>query len=297
MKEEDKNVDFGEQTTPNELVPPVCVGEPHRVPAELSLFPGVPAPFAGTTRPLCDRKQVRMGRGQNSAADFFVFTEVPKAGRIWGMVLNDVLLEFNPDSPKKGTNFGVPWLPISIKDFRGNELVRTYSDEWGKYNALVPSTYTVNRPTPTGVSPGMLTVCLNDPGPIPDPSTPGRLITDPWYNPAYGHVCTNWEFYPGKTTPLDTPILPIAAFTANRRPLDCEFPEGTPLIESVSGPAGGPHVPAPGGLITLTSVGAMTVPNPAYDPDTPGSPPTVVRDYGFGGTPGTVTVDGTPCPS
>ena len=55
-------------------------------------------------------------------------------------------------------------MPISIQDFTGHELVRTYSDEWGIYNALVPSTYTTNIPNPTGVSPGLVKILLNHPG-------------------------------------------------------------------------------------------------------------------------------------
>ena len=53
---------------------------PHTVPAELSLFPGVTSVFAGQQRPLCDRKQVILSNGQNAAADFHLFTDVPKAG-------------------------------------------------------------------------------------------------------------------------------------------------------------------------------------------------------------------------
>jgi len=323
VKEEDKNVDFGESYVPAPdaggllllakdmgvavksfllrvagcevpLPPPICVGELRQVPEVLNLFPGVEAPYAGQWRPLPDRKQVFLEQGQNAAADFFMFTEVPKAGRIWGVVFNDVLLEFDPNNPNKGTNLGVPWLPISIKDWRGNELVRVYTDEWGKYNALVPSTFTVNLPTPSGVSPNILSVHLNDPGPIPDPNNPGRLITDPWYNPAYSQIATNWEFYPGKTTRLDTPILPIGAFTANRTPLDCELPDGSPIIFSVSGLQGGPYLPGAQGWVTITSVGTKLVPNPDYDPAVPGSTPTVARDYGFGSLRGTVTLGGVP---
>jgi hypothetical protein len=38
------------------------------------------------------------------------------------------------------------------------------------------------------------------------------------------------------------------------------------------------------------SAGSVTVPNPDYDPNIPGSPPTITRDYGFGSTKGTVKV-------
>ena len=52
IKEEDRNVDFGDDFTSNfQALPPACVGDPHLVPAELTLFPGVPAPYAGEMRP------------------------------------------------------------------------------------------------------------------------------------------------------------------------------------------------------------------------------------------------------
>ncbi len=65
MKEEDKNVDFGDPFTPSLLaletpvpttVPP-CVGDWHVVPDNLALFPGIETFYAGATRPLCDRNR------------------------------------------------------------------------------------------------------------------------------------------------------------------------------------------------------------------------------------------------
>ncbi len=295
IKEEDKNVDFGEQyagvaaALKPVLGPPVCVGDDHTVPNELSLFPGVEAPFAGTVRQLCDRKSIYLKEGLNAAVDFFLFTEVPKAGRIWGMVLDDLKYEYDPNSPNKGTNFAPSWIPVSINDWSGHEITRVYTDEWGRYNALVPSTYTTNLAAPSGMSPNILVACMNDPGPVPDPANPGLTMIDPWYNPAYGQVCLNFDFLPGKTTRLDTPIVPIGAFTANRTPINCEYPDGTPVIGLVSGPTGGPYVPTTGNMITITSLGTVPVPNPDYPTD---PNPEVLRDYGFGSIAGTVTVDG-----
>ncbi|HSN54304.1 MAG TPA: hypothetical protein VLT32_06510, partial [Candidatus Sulfomarinibacteraceae bacterium] len=82
LKPEDKNVDFGDEYNPvPELLPPPCVGDLHEIPAVLTLFPdeGIPAPFAGTSRPLCDSKLVTLSAGANGAADFWLFTEVPVA--------------------------------------------------------------------------------------------------------------------------------------------------------------------------------------------------------------------------
>ena len=295
QKEEDKNVAFGEPPVQN-VLPPVCVGDQHDVPHYLSLFPGdgelVYLYLADTDpivqRPLCDRKRVIVRNGQNTPADFHLLTKAPKAARIWGVVLDDTVLEYRPGSPNMGNNLGVGWLPISIKDYKGKEVTRVYSDQWGRYTGLVPSTYTANPPCPTGISPGMYQICLNDPGPIPDPANPGQFITDPWYNPAYTQNCTTLDFWPGKTTNCDTPILPIASFNSNTSPLDCEAPDHTPLVKQVNGLGTGPYLPAGGGILTITSVGNMVVANPDYDPAVVGSLPTVTRDYGFGNSMGEV---------
>ncbi|HEY9198554.1 MAG TPA: hypothetical protein VIR60_04240, partial [Gammaproteobacteria bacterium] len=315
LKEEDKNVDFGDSYVPSPLLlPPVCVGErdntnwftPARysstVPNFLTLFPAVDAPFAGVERPLCDRKQVVLAQGQNAAADFFMLTEVPKSGRIVGFILDDLANEFDPTAPAFGEKFAPPWLPVSIRDFNGQQISRVYSDQWGLYNALVPSTYTVNAPAPSGVSPHMLTVCLNDPGPIPDPANPANMIIDPQFNPQYTQFCYTFDYWPGKTTYLDTPVLPVAAFAGGGQfPLDCQFPAGTPMISTVTSPSNGPYVPGTGTVaqntITITSVGTLQVPNPLFDPAaTPPIPKTVARDFGFGGTEGTVSIGGVDVP-
>jgi hypothetical protein len=107
VKEEDRNVDFGPTPIPA-ILPPKCVGELHVVPELFSFLtmdgsgsaaqasPGVDplspdnaAPFAGASRPLCNRKKVDLGTGQNSAADFFLFTDVPKAARGVGIMTDD----------------------------------------------------------------------------------------------------------------------------------------------------------------------------------------------------------------
>ncbi|MBN1918062.1 MAG: right-handed parallel beta-helix repeat-containing protein [Verrucomicrobia bacterium] len=345
LSEEHKNVDFGDSYIPYEsggpgilaaaagpilgVDPPICVGDLHPIPPYLTLFPDqmIEAPWASDMRPKSDRKLVFLSQAKNAACDFFCLTEVPKGGLIWGWVTNDVLYENDPTSPSFGTNFALAYLPVSIQDFAGHEIARVYTDQWGKYTCLVPSTYTVSVPNPTGVSPNVLIISLNDPGPIPDPDNPGETMFDPWYNPGYGRTTYRFEFFPGKTTRLDTPVLPIGAFMANRTPVDVEPPTGTPVIYSVQGPNGGPFIPntppllvlqqllrttkvstspllrkliaavlAPNRRIMIRSVGIIQVPNPDYDPDDPASTTTVPRDYGFGNETGTVTLDGVALP-
>ncbi|MBN2432532.1 MAG: hypothetical protein JXQ27_13735, partial [Acidobacteria bacterium] len=300
VKEEDKNVDFGDEYQPNpDLEPPFCVGSMHEVPAELSLFPGIPALYAGQMRPLCNLKQVAVTTGLNTAADFFLFTEVPISGHFTGFILDDTRNEFDPNSPQFGEKYAPPWLPVSVRDWAGREISRVYSDEFGRYNGLLPSTYTMNLPMPSGASPNMITVCLNDPGPIPNPNygQPGepQFITDPYFNRQYSQFCYTFQYMPGTTTYLDTPVVPVAAFTGPAQfPLDCELPDGTPSIFSVSSALGGPVVSAPGEQITIVSMGTTTVPNPQYDGLGGMFPKWTSRDYGFGTVKGNVTIGGVP---
>jgi large repetitive protein len=280
---------------------PECVGSLHRVPDYLSLFPGggLVAPFAGMDRPLCDRKLVRLNDQMQATAAFFVFTEVPLAANGTGIILDDATSEFNQAAPDFGEKASVPFVPVSIKDFNGREISRTYSDQWGAYNTMTPSSWLVNPPTPSGYGPNMLVTCMNDPGPIAEivNGTPsGRMITDPQYNPAYSNFCYTLPFMPGRTTYLDTPVLPIAAFAAGYNPADCAYPDATPAIARVDSSAGfGPYVPASGTrTLTITALGfdaagndvGVDVPNPAYAGPFaltgPTSLRTLKRHYGFG---------------
>ena len=295
LKEEDKNVDFGDSYMPGTLLlPPVCVGDPHLVPAQLALFPGVDAFYAGQTRPLCNMKQVVLTEKKNAAADFFMLTVVPKAARGVGLINNDLAIVVDPANPIFTEKNAVSWVPISVQDFRGAEILRTYSDEFGAYNFLVPSTYTINPPIPTGVSPNMLRVCLNHPGPIDNGL--GTLITDPNYSTAYSQTCYTLDFWPAKTTYLDTPLIPVAAFTGvTTATLDCELADGIPVISDVTAPgAVGPYASVADGSValTITSPGSVAVKNPACASFDPTCPPTITRDYGFGAAQGTVTVGG-----
>jgi hypothetical protein len=307
VKEEDKNVDFGDTYIPSPLIEmPPCVGTPankqqkHEVPPFLTLFPEakIPASRAGDTTPLCNMKQILLSDGQNAAVDFHLFTEVPKAARGVGLINNDVAVTLDPNNPIIGEKAGAVWMPISVQDFNGNELTRVYTDQFGTYNFIAPSTYSVNAPIPTGVSPNMLRLCLNDPGPIPDPANPKKFITDPYFDKRFSLTCYTFDFWPGKTTYLDTPVIPVAAFAAIfNASLDCEQPDGTPVISDVTGPgAVGPIVDTAQKL-TILSPGDVKVANPGcnsrFDPS---CAPQITRDYGFGATNGTVKIGGITIP-
>ena len=301
IKSHDRNVDFGDEYTPSPLLlPPPCVGAEYFVNAELSLFPGEPAPLAGQPLNTCDRKQITLSSGANAAADFFLFTEVPIAGHLVGFILDDTANEFDPSSPQFGEKYAPPFLPVSIRDFTGREIGRTVSDEYGRYNALVPSTFTENLSKPSGISPNMLTTCMNA-------KTLPNGNPDPLHNPQYSQFCYTFQYMPGSTTYLDTPVVPVAAFAGpDQNPLDCEQPTRTPRIKSVSVETngfGGPYIPSNNsGMIqnaqtmTITSMGRVSVPNPDYDGVGGLEPKTIRRDYRFGNNQGTgsVTLDGVP---
>lgn len=321
QKEEDKNVDFGEYyAVATQALPPECVGErPYPVPAELALFPGVPIPpeyrdnppvnapaypagYVGKKRPLCDRLAVTLTAQQNAAANFYLFTKAPVAGHIVGMILDDLANEFSPFAPAFGEKYGPPFMPISLRDQSGREFSRVYSDRFGTYNALVPSTFSYNIPIPSGVSPNMIQACLNSPyrpkfdangQPVLDANGKQAYELDPHFNKSYTQFCYTFQYLPGKTTYLDTPVLPIAAFAGPQQfPLDCEAPAATPEIRSVSNTAGtGPWVSAAGQQIVLTSLGPTEVLNPLYNQDDPSAvnpvtnrvePRLITRDFGFG---------------
>ena len=316
LKPEDKNVDFGDSYSPAPaLLPPPCVGDGHIIPTYLTLFPDeqIPAPYAGTERPLCNKKQVKVASGANTAADFWLFTEVPIAAHAVGFILDDTQNEFDPNSPNFGEKYAPPFMPVTIRDWTGRVITRTLSDQYGLYNFLAPSTVTANLPQPSGMSPNMLTACMNDPG--DDPNNP-----DPNWNQQYSTFCYTLQYMPGTTTYLDTPVLPVAAFAGpDQFPLDCEYADGTPRIHSVdvqtNGVGGGPYIPAvdpPGNrplqvdgpqTITVTSLGAVSVPNPKYCNPAAGdclagatdvASKFVTRDFGFGHTQGTLEIGNLP---
>ncbi|MCK9529941.1 MAG: right-handed parallel beta-helix repeat-containing protein [Gammaproteobacteria bacterium] len=288
VKEEDKNVDFGDNyAVAPLLLPPACVGDNHEVPALLSmqtdragnLLPGqteaIGAPFAGQQRPLCDRKQISLADGRNAAVDFFLHTQVPIAGHVVGFILDDLSNEFDPTAPAFGEKYSPPFLPVSVRDWTGREIHRVYSDRWGRFNALVPSTYTMNLPMPSGASPNMLVTCMNSAG-------------DPHFDRQYSQFCYTFQYMPGTTTYLDTPVVPVAAFTGpGQFPVDCEYQAGTPVIREVIGSLNGPYIEG-NQTLTIRSMGSVQVTNPRFGE--PGEPRLVTRDFGFGDTPGTVTI-------
>jgi large repetitive protein len=216
-------------------------------------------------------------------------------------------------------------VPVSFRDWTGREITRVYSDQFGNFNALVPSTFSMNLPMPSGAAPNMLTACMNSPmkpvldangNPVVNANGSQVMEEDPMFKPQYSQFCYTFQYMPGKTTYLDTPVVPVAAFAGQGQfPLDCELPNVTPVIATVDGHApgaveggaslGGPWIPRPQNStnpdtqprLHITSAGMVDVPNPAYD-GSPTSSPTIPRDFGFGADQGdgSVTFNGVPLP-
>jgi hypothetical protein len=308
----DRDIDVGDPKTPFLRQPAPCVGASYAVSPYLRWFPDqqnqtlipggwVNGQWTNPKASACDLKYVDLNPGANPEVDFNLFTWVPKAARIYGTVWNDLMLEFDPKSPNASGNFGMPWLPVSVKDWAGVEVARFYTDQWGHFDGLVPASYDIAPPIPLGLVLALYSIFPNDPGPILDTRqgspTFGQYITDPQFNPEYSQevIRENWEFYSGKTTFIDTIVLPVGAFAGNRVPLNCDYTDGAPEIQQVSDVI----IPqTPGGYtIAVTSKGMVQGPNPNYDPTNPNSgPATVTWDHGFGSG-GTVSVGGSPLPA
>jgi len=199
-----------------------------------------------------DKKVVVLQPGQNAAADFFLFTEVPIPGRIVGFLLDDVNIETDPQRIYYGEKRGIPNTPIGIRDDAGRLITTVHSDPNGIFEVLLPSTYTRNVPTPSGVVPGMYRVIGNDPG---DPDRPNAR-----YNPNYQTLTLVFDVWPGKTTYADVALFPITAFTEFAgaqfsQPPVLDVPPDTPQVYLVD-PVFGPNRSARTVRITGTGFGA-----------------------------------------
>jgi hypothetical protein len=270
-----------------------CVGQSRIVPDYISLFPQSKqvSPFAGATRNLCDRKEVTLSDQAGAIAKFYIFTSTHKAAKFTGVITDDFTSEFDPFSPQFGEKFAPANMPIAVKDWTGAETNRVYSDWWGDYDGLTYSTWEVNPPNPTGYSPTMMVLCMNDRGPITEPAIYSKFgatapIADPLFNPAYSQFCYELPYMPGQTDYLDTPVVPTSAFSAGYNHPDCSYPAATPAVSEVDGDGKGPWVAAAGHTLTIKALGDQTVPNYAYSGPSATAPPfnqqTITRHYGFG---------------
>jgi hypothetical protein len=282
-----------------------CVGAVRQVPDYLSLFPNAHqvSPFAGAFRNLCDRKEVLLTDQSTALAKFYIFSSTHIAAHFTGVILDDFTGEFDPFSPQFGEKFAPAYLPVSVKDWAGNESNRVYSDEFGLYNGLNYSTWEVDPPNPTGYGPMMMVMCMNDSGnatksPWWDTAAAGTVSAnpDPFFQPNYSQFCYELAFMPGQTGYFDTPVIPTSSFAEGYNHPDCNYPDATPAIKEVDGDGIGPWVSAGGTGHTLKiyALGDQMVDNYGYSgPNATVSPfnqQKIKRHYGFGATAGSVTL-------
>jgi large repetitive protein len=130
VKEEDVNVDLGNQFT-TQIPPPPCNGDDHVIDKSTlttrSNFFNVP----GAHAPLCDKHLVVLQNGQNANADFFLMTnfrtdpngkdasetrtgDVEEPGRVVGQVFNDIYFDRNQSSHWYGEPRPIADIPIGI---------------------------------------------------------------------------------------------------------------------------------------------------------------------------------------
>ncbi|HMJ36245.1 MAG TPA: hypothetical protein VK501_20255 [Baekduia sp.] len=223
VAEEDVNVDLGAQYEPA-IPPPACTGDDHVVPAVDTNPRG---PYGGTTRPLCDKRLVQLNAQQNANADFTLMTnqttgtDVQIPGRVIGLASNNLTFERDEKALWYGEPAPVGHVPVGIRDYKHRLLTTVETDENGIYEAVLPSTETLNCPIPQGPCPGMYTFVVNDPG--------DRDHPNPSYDPNFQTNRIVDSIWPGQTTQLDTPVLPIAAN-------GCQLPTDTPELLEVSKP-------------------------------------------------------------
>lgn len=276
VREEDVNVFGGDQYVPA-IPPSACAGALHTVDVagvgvdgpnatvNPSFADAGGSPYEGQDRPLCDVKLVTVSNGKSIAPTFTLFTNVPIPGKWKGYIIDDLSISTDPKSINFGEKAGLPNSPIGLYDFTNQLITTITSDPNGVFEVLLPSSHTVNCPSPSGVCASMYYMLGNDPG------QPGQL--NPNYNPQYRTIGASFEIYPGLILPSDlapTQIVPgiLAGGSQFDTPPQCTLNDPlnpvTPEIFAVS------------------------------QPYVNGSGPITIQGQGFGDVQGTVTLDGIP---
>ncbi len=260
--EEDINIGNGNQIVP-QVPPPPCAGALHTVDVagidaegDLELLDnGDPnpdfdgdgpnavqnptfveiggSPYEGAQKPLCDTKLVRVNNGKSIVPMFNIFTEVPIASRLRGLVVDDINFSTDNRSTFYGEKAGVPFAPVGIYDFTNRLVYTAESDFNGVYDVLLPSTDHISCPTPSGVCANMYRFVANDPG------IPGQL--NPNYNPRYRTIATEFEALPGVIIPTDLAPTQVGVTiespsTGIQNSVSCALGGNTPQLFAVSQP-------------------------------------------------------------
>ena len=178
--------------------------------------------------------------------------DVAEPGRLVGQVFNDIYFERDPQSPWYGEPRPIGDIPVGIyarvdtAGPDGNVNLPYDANNWrlfttvttspdGSFEALLPSTETLNCPIPQGPCPGMYLVMVDDPG---YEGAPERQL-----QPEPAHATTPAEVWPGLTDQLDLPLDPISGTgcedpgRTGRGPSCCRSRQ--PVVRGDSRPAGG----------------------------------------------------------
>ena len=253
VREEDINIFAGDEYIPA-VPPPACAGPLHTVDVAGDLPDGPNAVdnpafldaggsvFEGMAKPLCNVKLVTLNNNKSIAPSFTYFTEVPIPGKWKGYIIDDLTVSTNPMDLMFGEKAGAPLMPIGIYDFKNRMVASMVSDPNGVFEILLPSTHSVNCPTPSGVCPNVYYMLGND------PDLPG-------YNPHYRTIGASFEIYSGLLIPSDlapTQIVPgiLAGGSLFSSPPQCTLDNITPQLFRVSQPYGARNT-----SFTITGVG------------------------------------------
>jgi hypothetical protein len=271
-KEEDINIFSGDVYSPTfiaggaepDLVPPYCAGALHTVDVagvgtdgpdavfNPSFADAGGSPYEGQARPLCDVKLVTVTNQRSVAPTFNFFTDVPLPGRWFGIVLDDLNLSTNPQDLLFGEKAGVPNSPVGVYDFSNRLLTTVSTDPNGLFDILLPSTSTINCPSPSGVCANVYRIVGNDPG------QPGRVNSN--YNPQFRTISANFEVFPGVIIPADLAPTQIGVtIQAPGSQIDasvaCLIDPSTPQLFSVNKPYFSQNGSRASRTITITGLG------------------------------------------
>ncbi|MDX6619260.1 MAG: large repetitive protein, partial [Gaiellales bacterium] len=263
-KEEDVNVFAGDTYSP-QVPPPPCAGALHTVDVAgvgqdgdyANTFNGVPvpdvpvdnpsfadtggSPFEGQARPLCDVRLVTVQDRKSIAPTFNLFTPVPIPGKFWGLINDDLNLQFDPTSINYGEVAGIPHVPVTIYDFSNRPVDTVHSDGNGFFEALEPSTSTYNCPLPAGPCPGVYRLVGNDPNGIN--SQTGAYVRNADHSAAFNTISANFQVWPGLMLPADLAMTQAGVSTltpgsTTLKPVECKLPVAQPQVFAVSKPWG-----------------------------------------------------------
>ena len=204
---------------------------------------------------------------------FNVFTDVPIPGRFFGYMIDDLNFSSDPKSLLYGEKKGVPFAPVGIYDYTDRLITTATTDYNGVYDVLLPSTNRINCPTPSGVCSNVYRFVGNDPGTI------GHL--NPNYSPRFHTIAAEFEATPGIVIPADN--APTQVGVSVQIPGSQQNAWITcPINDSDSAP------------ITPE---LLAVSKPYADLRSASSDSFTIDGQGFGGSPGTVALDGVALPT